>query len=139
MREQEALQHYCPEAESVYTGRKYGFDMKSQLLKLPAVFPAVLTATADTKRKEDSGMIKTTMKVDGMMCGMCEAHVCDAIRKAVPEAKKVTANRGKKEASFLTDEAVDNDHLKAAIDATGYTCLGIESAPYKKKGLFGWI
>ena len=91
------------------------------------------------EESEDKSMIRTTLKIDGMMCGMCEAHVCDAIRKAVPEAKKVTANRGKKEASFLTDEAVDNDHLKAAIDATGYTCLGIEAAPYKKKGLFGWI
>ena len=84
-------------------------------------------------------MIKTTMKIDGMMCGMCEAHVCDAIRKAVPDAKKVTANRGKKEASFLTEETVDSVILKTAIDATGYTCPGIESAPYKKKGLFGWI
>ena len=115
MREQEALQHYCPEAESVYTGRKYGSDMKSQLLKLLAVFPAVFTATADTKRKEDSGMIKTTMKVDGMMCGMCEAHVCDAIRKAVPAARKVAASRSKKEASFLTEEAVDAARLKAAM------------------------
>jgi copper chaperone CopZ len=94
--------------------------------------------TADTKRKEDKSMIKTTMKIDGMMCGMCEAHVCDAIRKAVPAAKKVTASRSKKEASFLTEEAVNNDSLKAAIDATGYTCLGIESAPFEKKGLFGW-
>ena len=82
-------------------------------------------------------MIKTTMKIDGMMCGMCEAHVCDAIRKEVPAAKKVAASRSKKEASFLTDEAVDAEKLKAAIDATGYTCLGIESAPYEKKGLFG--
>ena len=84
-----------------------------------------------------SGMIKTTMKIDGMMCGMCEAHVCDAIRKAVPTARKVAASRSKKEASFLTEEAVDADRLKAAVDATGYTCLGIESAPYEKKGLFG--
>ncbi|MBR7058858.1 MAG: heavy-metal-associated domain-containing protein [Stomatobaculum sp.] len=84
-------------------------------------------------------MIKTTMKIDGMMCGMCEAHVCEAIRKAVPAAKKVTASRSRKEASFLTEEAVDEGPLKAAIDATGYTCLGIESAPYEKKGLFGWI
>lgn len=81
-------------------------------------------------------MIKTTMKIDGMMCGMCEAHICDAIRNAVPSAKKVTASRSKKEASFLTEEAVDTDILKTAIDATGYTCLGVESAPYKKKGLF---
>ncbi|MCR4855045.1 MAG: ATPase P [Erysipelotrichaceae bacterium] len=83
-------------------------------------------------------MIKTTMKIDGMMCGMCEAHVCDAIRKAIPEAKRVSASRNKKEASFLTEEAVDMDSLKAAIDATGYTCLDIESLPYEKKSLFGW-
>ena len=30
-------------------------------------------------------MYKTTLKIDGMMCGMCEAHVCDAVRKAVPD------------------------------------------------------
>ena len=82
-------------------------------------------------------MIKTTLIIDGMMCGMCEAHICDAIRKAVPEAKKVVASRGKKEASFLTEEPVDAENLKAVIDATGYTCLGVESAPFEKKGLFG--
>ena len=83
-------------------------------------------------------MIQTIMKIDGMMCGMCEAHICDTIRKAIPNAKKVTASKNKKEASFLTEEAVDIDRLKAAINATGYTCLSAESAPYEKKGLFGW-
>ena len=82
-------------------------------------------------------MIKTMLKIDGMMCGMCEAHICDAIRKAVPSAKKVEASRKKKEASFVTDESVDANLLKTAIDETGYTCLGVESAPYEKKGLFG--
>lgn len=82
-------------------------------------------------------MIQTTLKIEGMMCGMCEAHVADAIRKAVPSAKKVNASRSKKEASFLTEEAVDANALKGAIDATGYTCLSVESAPYVKKGLFG--
>ena len=82
-------------------------------------------------------MIKTTLKIDGMMCSMCEAHICETIRKAVPAAKKVAASKGKKEASFLTEEAVDAEALKAAVDATGYSCLGIESAPYEKRGLFG--
>ena len=82
-------------------------------------------------------MIRTTMKIDGMMCSMCEAHICETIRKAVPEAKKVKASRGKGEASFLTEEAMNPETLKAAVDATGYACLGIESAPYEKKGLFG--
>ena len=84
-------------------------------------------------------MIKTTLKIDGMMCGMCEAHVCDAIRKAVPSARKVSASRSKREASFLTESAVDAELLKAAVDATGYICLGVEAAPYEKKGLFGRI
>ena len=83
-------------------------------------------------------MIKTTLKIDGMMCGMCEAHVAGAIRRAVPAAKKVSASRSKGEATFLTEDAVDEGILKAAIDATGYTCLGGSSAPCEKRGWFGW-
>lgn len=83
-------------------------------------------------------MIKTTLKIEGMMCGMCEAHICEAIRKAVPSARKVSASRSKGEATFLTEEAPDEAALKAAIDATGYACLGVDSVPYEKKGWFGW-
>ncbi len=82
-------------------------------------------------------MYKVIMKIDGMVCGMCEAHVCDAIRKEVPSARKVKASKSRKEATFLTDTAVDASRLKALIDETGYTCLGIESVPCEKKGLFG--
>jgi copper chaperone CopZ len=77
------------------------------------------------------------MKIEGMMCGMCEAHVCDAIRKEIPSAKKVSASKGKKTATFLTEEAVDADRLKDVIDATGYTCTSVESEEYKKRGFFG--
>ena len=82
-------------------------------------------------------MLKTTLKIDGMMCSMCEAHICDTIRKAVPSAKKVSASHAKGEASFLTEETVDAERLQSAIAATGYTCLGMDSVPYEKKGLFG--
>ena len=77
------------------------------------------------------------MKIEGMMCGMCEAHICDAIRKVIPSAKKVEASRRKKEASFLTEDPVDANQLKTAIDETGYTCLEVNSEQYIKKGLFG--
>ena len=56
----------------------------------------------------------------------------------MPGAKKVSASRGKGEASLLTDGAVDTGALKAAIDATGYTCLSAESAEAERRGLFGW-
>lgn len=83
-------------------------------------------------------MIKTTMKVEGMMCGMCEAHIKEAIRNAVPSATKVTASRAKKEASFVTENEIDAELVKNAINATGYDCISVSSAPYEKKGLFGW-
>ena len=65
-------------------------------------------------------MIRTVLKIEGMMCGMCEAHICDAIRKTVPSARKISASRGRKEAAFLTEDAVDAKVIKDAIDATGY-------------------
>lgn len=81
-------------------------------------------------------MFKTTLKIEGMSCGMCEAHICDTIRKAVPGAKKVAASHGKGVASFLSEDRIAESRLKAAIDATGYTCRSVETAPYEKKGLF---
>ena len=82
-------------------------------------------------------MIKTTLKIDGMSCSMCEAHISDVIRRTVPGAKKVSSSHAKGEASFLTEAAADEAKLKDAIAATGYTCLSITAEPYKKKGWFG--
>ena len=39
-------------------------------------------------------MIKTTLRIGGMMCGMCEAHVNDAIRARF-NVKKVTSSTRK--------------------------------------------
>ena len=81
-------------------------------------------------------MFKTTLKIEGMMCGMCEAHICDAVRKQIPSAKKVKASHTKGTASFLTEDEVDLGKLTAAIDSTGYTCSSSKCVPYEKKGLF---
>ena len=82
-------------------------------------------------------MKKITVKIDGMMCGMCEAHICDTIRRTFPAAKKVKASKGKGEATFLYESDVDEAALKKAIDDTGYTFISVSSEEYKKKGLFG--
>ena len=81
-------------------------------------------------------MIKTTLKIEGMMCSMCEAHINDMIRKVIPGAKKVSSSHAKGEASFLSEEAVDVKLLKNAVAATGYTCTSVVSEPYVKKGWF---
>ncbi|SDB55723.1 Copper chaperone CopZ [Pseudobutyrivibrio sp. YE44] len=83
-------------------------------------------------------MTKTILKIEGMMCGMCEAHVNDAIRKALPDAKKVTSSHTKGESSFISEQIPDENKLVAAIGETGYSVQSISSEPYKKKflGLF---
>jgi hypothetical protein len=40
------FQHYFPEVESVYRGRKYGYNLRSQLLKLLVIFPAASALAA---------------------------------------------------------------------------------------------
>ena len=39
-------------------------------------------------------MVKMILDVDGMACGMCEAHVNDAVRKGF-QVKKVTSSHSK--------------------------------------------
>ncbi len=82
-------------------------------------------------------MLKNTVKIDGMMCGMCEAHICDTIRRAFPGAKKVSASRKNGEATFLFENAIDEELLKKSINDTGYAFVSFSSEEYKKRGLFG--
>ena len=82
-------------------------------------------------------MFETIVTVDGMMCGMCESHVNDAIRKAFP-VKKVTSSHKKGETVILTEQPVDKQAVRDALADTGYDVTDVASHPYKKKGLFGF-
>lgn len=77
-------------------------------------------------------MTKTTLHIDGMMCGMCESHINDAIRRAFP-VKKVTSSHKKGETVILSDAPLDAQELQRVITATGYTYQGMTTEPYEKK------
>lgn len=83
-------------------------------------------------------MKKTTLKIDGMRCGMCEAHICDVIRRNF-NVKKVTASHVKNQAVILSDNLLDADQLKKAISADGYKVIGVYVEEYVKKGLFAFL
>ena len=84
-------------------------------------------------------MNQVTLKVDGMMCGMCEAHVCDAIRKVCGEKAKVTASHTDGTAVVVMEGVPDVARIKHAVKETGYQVQEITVAPYEKKrfSLFG--
>ena len=54
-----------------------------------------------------------------MACGMCEAHMNEVIRKLVPNAKKVTSSHSKGESTFISEEKIDMEKMREAIEETG--------------------
>ncbi len=80
-------------------------------------------------------MKEVVINVDGMMCGMCEAHVNDAIRKAV-NPKKVESSHKKKTTTVICEDDVSLDLIISAITKGGYNVLNVEEKPYVKKGFF---
>lgn len=83
-------------------------------------------------------MIRMTVKVEGMMCGMCEAHVNDAVRRSLP-VKKVTSNHKKQETVILAEQDIEDSRIQAAIKDSGYTFVGVtrkEEPPHGLKALF---
>ena len=83
-------------------------------------------------------MIQTTVKVSGMACSMCEAHINDMIRGTF-SVEKVSSSHSKGETVILSKEPLDENLLRAAIDATGYTTGDIKTETYEKKGLFSFL
>ncbi len=82
-------------------------------------------------------MNKVTLKINGMACGMCEAHMNETVRKVFPDAKKVKSSYKKGETEFLYEGDFDRELLTKAIGDIGYECREIVIEPYQKKGLFG--
>ncbi len=82
-------------------------------------------------------MTKTTLKIDGMACGMCEAHVNDAIRKAF-NVKKVSSSHSKGETVIISEQPLSHDRIEQTLAPTGYKLTGIDEEPYVKKGLFSF-
>jgi len=80
-------------------------------------------------------MIKTVLEIDGMMCGMCEAHINDAVRREF-KVKKVTSSHKKGITEIISEQAPDKERLTAIITELGYKLNGISDEEYKKKGFF---
>ena len=70
-------------------------------------------------------MVKTQLHIDGMACGMCEAHINDAIRNNF-QVKKVKSSHKKNLTIVQSEEPLDEDKVREVINATGYTYVGME-------------
>ena len=76
------------------------------------------------KEKEQKTMVKVTVNVEGMMCGHCEAHVNEAIKKAFG-AEDVVSSHENNTTVFTAPEKVDEDKIRQTIKDAGYEVTGI--------------
>lgn len=83
-------------------------------------------------------MIKTTLGIEGMACGMCESHINDVIRNNF-DVKKVSSSHKDKKTEILSEQPLDEQKLRDAITKTGYTLTAVSSEPYENKGFFGGL
>ena len=65
-------------------------------------------------------MNKYILEVTGMKCGMCEAHMNEAIKKSF-KVKSVASSHDKNEVVVIAREAISEEEFKKVVDAAGYT------------------
>jgi len=97
-----------------------GHDRKEKAIPAEALEKAVAAA----KIKEEKTMTKT-LKVEGMMCGHCEARVKKAL-EAVPGVESAVADHTAGTAVVTMSAPVADEALKAAVEAQDYKVLGLE-------------
>ena len=81
-------------------------------------------AEAPEVKTEDNPM-KKTLKVEGMMCGHCEARVKKAL-EALPEVDKAVVSHEAGTAIVTLNAEVADDVLKNAVEAQDYKVTGIQ-------------
>ena len=76
------------------------------------------------KVKEFKKMTKI-IKIEGMMCPHCEAHVKKAL-ESISGVENVIPSHVEKKATLTLTSPVSDETLKATVEAQGYKVLGIE-------------
>ena len=69
-------------------------------------------------------MVKITVGIEGMACGMCEAHINEAVRNAF-HVKKVTSSHTKKQTVILTEKDIPEQELKNVVEKAGYDAVSL--------------
>ncbi len=75
-------------------------------------------------KKEEKTMTKT-LKIEGMMCAHCEASVKKAL-EAVPGVESAAADHTAGTAIVTLRDDVEDEALRAAVEARDYKVLGVE-------------
>ena len=98
-------------------------EQESAVCENRAVTSEIKTKS-DVSESEEKTM-KTTLSIEGMMCGHCQATVEKAL-KGVAGVSEVVVSLEDKNAVVTAEESVSADALKAAVEDAGYEVTDIQ-------------
>lgn len=85
------------------------------------------TQSADTEKinsKKGDNMKEYVLQVEGMMCGMCEKHVNNAVRNAA-QIEEVSSSHASGTVTIKSTSNLDIESVKAAIEEEGYKVASV--------------
>ena len=78
-----------------------------------------------SKKKQEEEMMTKTIKIEGMMCGHCEAAVKKAL-EALDQVETAEVSHEAGTAVVTLNSKINDDVLKKAVEEKDYTVTGIE-------------
>ncbi len=78
-----------------------------------------------TEEKKEKQPMTKTLKIEGMMCPRCEAHVKKAL-EALEEVAEATVSHEAGTAVVTLKTAITDEALKKAVEAEDYTVISVE-------------
>ena len=104
------------------------FDMynseKDKKIK-PLDEPIEITGESDDEKEKENEAMKKTMRIEGMMCGHCEARVKKTL-EAIDEVESAEVSHKDGTAIVSLKVAIADEVLKKAVEAQDYTVIAIE-------------
>ncbi|MBQ7060949.1 MAG: heavy metal translocating P-type ATPase, partial [Clostridia bacterium] len=85
----------------------------------------IVSAGSPKEEALSETVIRRTIRIEGMMCGHCEAAVKAAL-EALPGVENAEADHVSGKAAVILSAPVADEALKAAVEAEDYTVLSIE-------------
>jgi len=85
----------------------------------PRNAPRLLRSKMSVSTAGATKACSTILEIDGMMCGMCESHINDAIRNNF-SVKSVKSSHKTGICQIISDSPLDEEKLRSVISATGY-------------------
>lgn len=88
-------------------------------------FRRKISKTKSPKQRNEEKNMTKTLKIEGMMCPRCEAHVKKAL-EALDAVELATASHEQGIATVTLSAPISDDRLIAAVTEEGYTVLSVE-------------